>query len=311
MKHLLLSFAAFAFAIGARAQSYVFDQSTLPYQPLTSPTPCQFDQNGFDDVTEFDGQAFDLFGFDYIAGTPYSMSIGDGGFLRFDGTSSSVIIDGLFTDLTPVDTSSTISYQISGTDGQLVLTVQWTNWHLSLGPAGNHASFQMAIDQATGIISVHTGPNSGGGMIFNNITGPNCGIFRANSSFTQCYGKLWVEGDPQMPTLDTQANLNFLALHAFPAEGTLYRFVPVAIAGIDVHALAPLHAYQAADGLHVELPAAQGELPLQLVDEAGRTVKEVIAHGTNTVIPTGDLPSGVYVVRPLGAALVPVRVCVP
>jgi hypothetical protein len=311
MKHILTPCIALLLVLDATAQTtYTFEQITVPYVPLADAIPCTFDANGFDEINELDGQVFQLFGQPFNLGSPYSMVIGDWGFLRFDRTASAVVIDGLFTEIEAVDASSTISYTLTGAPGSYVLTAQWTNWHMAQGPVGNYASWQIRFEQATGIAAVHTGPNSGGGFIFTDQTGPNCGIFHANSTFTQCLARVWVEGDPFDPTIDVVANFDFDALHGFPPPGTLYRFVPATLAGIHQTTPAPAFtAYVADDGLHVNLLSGAREQELQLVDATGREVLRVRVNGPNTILPIAGLAPGVHLLRAVDGA--PVKVVVP
>jgi hypothetical protein len=298
MRFFTLPLAALL-VVGAQAQStYTFEQTTTPYVPLADAVTCTFDADRFDAITELDGQTFQLFGQPFALGSPYSMVIGAWGFLRFDRNGSAVILDGLFTELEAVDANSTVRYQLTGAPGSYVLAAEWTNWHMAQGPAGNFASWRITIEQATGIATVHTGPNSGGGMIFNDQTGPNCGIFHANSSFTQCLARVWVEGDPYEPTVDMVANFDFDALHGFPPEGTLYRFVPTAQVGIaPVAAPAAFTAYVATDGLHVDLPSDAPAQDLHLLDAAGREVLRTRVNPPGAVLPVAGLAPGMHLLR--------------
>ena len=311
MKHILTPCIALLLISNAAAQtSYTFEQTTAPYVPLTDAIPCTFDANGFDEINELDGQVFQLFGQSFNLGSPYSMVIGDWGFLRFDRTASAVVLDGLFTELETNAPGSTVSYTLTGAPGSYVLTAQWTNWHMAQGPTGNYASWQISIDQATGIATVHTGPNSGGGLIFNDQTGPNCGIFHANFSFTQCLARVWVEGDPNDPNLDLVANFDFDALHGFPPSGTLYRFVPATLSGIHHAVPAPAFtAFVADDGLHVSLLNGAREQELQLLDATGREVLRARVNGPNTILPIAGIATGVHLLRMVDGA--PVKVVVP
>lgn len=312
MERTLLPALACLFALNGAAQStYLLDQFTSPYTPLTGDTPCSFDGNGLDAISELDGQLFEIFGQAFTAGTPYSMSIGDWGFLRFDGSGSSVIIDGLFTEIEAVDATSAVSYVITGAPGSYVLTAQWTNWHLSQGPPGNYASWQISIEQINGIISVQVGPNSGGGMVFNDATGPNCGVFMANNSFTVCQAKFWLEVDPASPTIDAVANFDFDALHALPVADTRYRFLPSWDVGVEpVASTGSYGAFVAEDGLHLMLPQElQGHI-VQLLDASGREVLRARVEGSVAVLPTTAIAPGMHLLRWVDGAAAPRRVFV-
>lgn len=298
--------------LGASAQNtYTFERTTAPYVPLTGAVTCTFDDGGFDEINELDGQVFELFGQNFTLGSPYSMVIGDWGFLRFDRTASAVVLDGLFTELEAIDAGSTVEYLLTGSPGSYVLTAQWTNWHLAQGPADNYASWQISIDQATGIATVHTGPNSGGGLVFNDQTGPNCGIFHANASFTQCLGRVWVEGDPDEPTVDRASTFDFDALHAFPPAGTVYRFLPAITGVAQITPLPPYTAYVAEDGLHVKPLDSMAAQDLQLVDATGREVLRTRVGAAGAVLPIQGLAPGVHLLRAVDGSAAPVRLVLP
>ena len=310
MERTLLPTLACLMVLSCTAQStYLLDQFSAPYTPLTGDTPCSFDGNGLDAVTELDGQLFELFGQAFTAGTPYSMSIGDWGFLRFDGSGSSVIIDGLFTELEPVDATSSVSYAITGAPGSYVLTAQWNNWHLAQGPPGNYASWQISIEQANAIVSVQVGPNSGGGMVFNDLTGPNCGIFMANNSFTVCQAKFWLEVDPAFPTIDAAANFDFDALHALPAPDTRYRFLPEwDVSVVPIAATGSYAAFVAGDGLHLTLPPDLQGHTVQLLDARGRELLRARVQGPEAVLPLAGIAPGVHLLHWIDGAAASRRV---
>lgn len=313
MKHILTPCVALFSILNATAQTtYTFEQTSVPYVPLAGASTCTFDGNGFDEINELDGQVFQLFGQPFTLVSPYNMAIGARGFLRFDRTSSVVVIDGLFADLLAVDSSSTVTYTLTGAPGSYLLTAQWTNWRMEEGPVGNYANWQISIDQATGIITVHTGPNSGGGLIFTDQTGPNCGVFHANSTFSQCLARVWVEGDPFDPTIDAASNFDFDGLHGFPPDGTLYRFVPSTLAGIAQEVPAPTFAaYIAADGLHVDLLSNSPEQELQLVDATGREVLRARVGNDGAVLSVNGLASGVHLLRTVNGSAASVKLVLP
>lgn len=150
-------------------------------------------------------------------------------------------------------------------------------------------------------------------MVFNDLTGPNCGIFMANSSFTQCYAKLWVEVDPYDPLIDSFPNFDFEALHALPPSGTLYRFIPGAgTAGIaSPVAPAPIDAFVAGDALHIRMPDDIRGVPVRLTDASGREVLRARVDGPATVLSLQGLAPGVHVLYLEDGSRSPSRVLVP
>lgn len=279
--------------------SYSFEETLLPYQPLDSATICTFDTDGFDRINELDGELITLFGVPIILNDDHPLHVGDFGFVRVDHNNDLMIVDGLFTTLEVHDQNTEVRYTVTGASGARVLTVEWHRWHLSNGPAMNYASWQIRLEQATGIITVHIGPNSGGGTLFTNTSGPNCGVFHAPTSFATCYEKMWVEGQPAAITVDSTANFDFDALFGFPAAHTLYRFTPrFAVTGLapEQH---PAAAQLMLEGtfLTLQWPATGAHIDVQLLDASGRTVHRDNATGGRWHGDIGRLPAGVYVLQ--------------
>lgn len=295
MKYALLLTAIIVPFLVPAQDSYVVQQTTEPYVELASPTPCTFVE-GFDQVSELAGETFDFFGVPVALGLDPLVWIGDFGFVRFDTQSASVIIDGLFTYLEPVDGTSNVSYSITGAPGSRTLVVQWHNWELTNGPDGNYANWQIAIEQATGIVEIRFGPNSGGGMIYTDLNGPNCGIFRANIAFTQCYDKMWFEQDAYDPHIDSLPNFDFDALHNLPPANTVYRLTPTAdFTGTNELMTGELSVRVIDDGLDVQLPGDQHDGILRVTDTSGKEVLRVPVRDTRPSIDLGTLAGGSYV----------------
>ena len=288
-------------SLGSNAQNaaYSFTQTTEAYMVLSNDVMCTFDANGFDAISELNGETFTLFGVPFVVGPATPLRIGDYGFVRVDDASTSVIIDGLFTFNQPADATGYISYAITGTPGQHVVTAQWHFLTLTNGPPGNFAMWQVKLEQATGIIEVRIGPNSGGGMIYNDATGPNCGVFHAPNTFTSCYAKVWVEQDAFDPTIDTLPNFDFDALHNLPPAHTVYRFTPQGW-GVGVTELpvpVPLQVLLDGDDLNVQLPEGTTTGTLLLVDAAGRAVRSMQVAGAQQRIRLDGLPAGAYALQ--------------
>lgn len=300
MQRTLLLITAFA-SLSSYGQNaaYSFTQTTEPYGVLTNDAMCTFDANGFDAISELNGETFTLFGVPFVVSAATPLRIGDFGFVRVDDATTSVIIDGLFTFNQPADATGYISYAITGTPGQYILTAQWHFLTFTNGPVGNFAMWQVKLEQATGIIEVRIGPNSGGGMIYTDATGPNCGVFHAPNTFTSCYAKVWVEQDAYDPIIDTLPNFDFDALHNLPPAHTVYRFTPQGwgVGVNEVPVAAQLQVQLDGDDLNVQLPEGTTAGTLLLVDAAGRTVRSIQVAGPQHRIRLDGLPTGAYALQ--------------
>lgn len=220
------------------AQSYSFSQSTAVYTELSGARVIPFSdfdpQSDLYWVDELIGETFYFYGLPYKFDTSAKyFFIQSNGDLRIDNDSALAIIDGAFTYLDSIDAQSSVSYKIEGSSGNKIIKVQWKNLKLRVGQPGNYLNMQLWVYQQNGVVEIHYGPRSASNASgFNINTGPQVGMFLSGFAFTQCLEKLWVNGSPTSPTLDSNANYVFKAMSGIPAEGTLYRFTPRFLTGI-------------------------------------------------------------------------------
>lgn len=221
-----------------KAQSYSFTQATASYADLSGATVIPFGdfdpQSDLYWVNDLIGETFYFYGrpykFDTSAKYLFIQSNGD---LRIDNDSTLAIIDGAFTYLDSINAQSSVSYKIVGASGSKILKVQWKNMKVRVGQAGNYLNMQIWVYQQNGVVEIHYGPRSASNASgFNVNTGPQVGMFLSGFAFTQCLEKLWVNGSPTSPVLDSNANYVFKAMSGIPSAGTLYRFTPRFLTGI-------------------------------------------------------------------------------
>lgn len=278
--------------------SYSFQATSALYEPITNATPCIFDGDGLDRINELDGELFYFFGLPFPIGDAHPLHLGDNGFVRVDNASSLVIVDGLVTTLAPFDQNSEMRYAITGPVGDRTLTAEWHRWHLGTGTDANFASWQVRVEQATGIITVHIGPNSGPGTVFTNSTGPQCGIFYAPASFATCYEKIWVEGAPTAISVDSTANFDFDALTGIPEANTVYRFTPrLAPTGLNTLQASDTRMLLTGTQVLFTWPSANAPLEIRIMDATGREVQRATSARDEWNTDVRDWPAGVYVLQ--------------
>ncbi len=299
MKHFL-TLALFCATLAMRAQNaYSFEHDQQPYTELTDAVYCDFNSDADDPLPELNGETFILYDQSWTPTSSYPIAIGGHGFIRIETATELVILDGLFTNIVEVDSTSNVSYAITGTSGALTLTAQWHNIRFATGPADSYLNYQIRLHQATGVVEVHMGPNSGSDMDYTDASGPNCGIFHSPWSFSGCYDKLWVEQDANNPTLDSVPNYDFDALHNLPAPNSVYRFVP-RFSVITVPERQPFNTelnarYDEGSGqLLVELLPDQAAGQLEVIDAAGRSMHTWSAVAGSMKLSIADLPPGAY-----------------
>ncbi|MBK7087095.1 MAG: hypothetical protein IPH53_21590 [Flavobacteriales bacterium] len=227
--------------------------------------------------------------------------IGSKGYLRVDNDSSAIYADALTTDLLPIDGTSDVRYEITGSAGERVLKAQWRNWRLENGPPDNFANWQIWYYQATGVIDMRYGPNSGGALDYDGTDGPFCGIFYGPDDFLSIYEKLWLTENALAPTLDSLPVINWSTLFNLPAANTVYRFTPrFTLTGLQHVAEAPvLDARYDPAAQEMIVRCDQGNVMgvLRLTDAVGRSFGEWSLRALETRIPLPDPRTGVYLLR--------------
>lgn len=128
---------------------------------------------------------------------------------------------------------SPISYQVEGQPGQRILKVEWSNagsydeWS-EWGSTSMHISFQMWLYEGTDVIEYHYGPemiNDPAVFYFQGIGAfiGLSGFDLENIAFVDIHLLQGPASDPELTDLE-------FPVTGTPAEGTVYRFAPVASA---------------------------------------------------------------------------------
>lgn len=281
--------------------SYSFEQTIAPYAELPGGIICDHGMSEFHFVHELDGETLWFYDVPFPMGGLKTIIIGSKGYVRVDNYSSAIFFDALTTDLLAIDGTSDVRYEITGSAGERVLKAQWRNWRLEDGPPDNFANCQIWYYQATGVIEMRYGPNSGSDLDYDGTDGPNCGIFYGPDDFLSIYEKLWLTEDALAPTLDSLPIINWSTLFNLPAPNTVYRFTPrFTITGVEPIAGAPaLDARYDAAAHELVVRCEQGSpvQQLQLTDALGRRVGEWTLGAAEKRIPLPGLRAGVYLLR--------------
>lgn len=298
MKHLFtLTLLCATITVNAQ-NAYSFEHDQQPYTEITNAVYCDFNSDADDPLPELNGETFMLYDQAWTGTNLHPITIGGHGFIRIETATELVILDGFFTNIVEVDSTSNVSYSITGGAGERVLTAQWHNIRLANGPGDSYLNYQIRLYQATGVVEVHMGPNSGSDVDYTDASGPNCGIFHSPWSFSGCYGKLWVEQDANAPTLDSLSNYDFDALHNLPSPNTLYRFTPrsTVISVPDRSPLATLDARYDATQQEVLVRLGQDEEAgtFSIVDASGRILLVEPARLGSSRLKVEKLPPGSY-----------------
>lgn len=181
------------------------------------------------------GETFRLYDREYRCDRDYPFVVYGGGFIRFNGPESAVVIDGFLSVLDHFDDASRVSYLIEQKEEERILKVEWKRMGVIDSPevAGDHLSFQVWVYQQSGVVELRYGPRSlpvdSGAAIGG---GPYVGIFRfVEFPSFRILEKNWLIGDPFAPHYDT-TRTGFALLDGCPREGTIFRFVPRTVSGV-------------------------------------------------------------------------------
>jgi hypothetical protein len=260
-----------------------------------------FDPNsGLFTIPGIQGETFNFFKTSFTIGGLTAMSMGENPFLRIENDSSLVIVDVAFTYADTIDASSKKSYLLAGSPGSLTVALQYKNLTLQYGQPGNFINGQIWYFQQTGVIELRYGPRSTNNATgFNNIQGPNIGIFYSPLNFSGCYEKLWCEGSSFGPVLDSAANYGFDAMGGVPAEGIIYRFTPrtQTVSTVSVVERSVANALQVlpnpAKGL-VTIKGTTDGYQLVVYDLLGKCVKSTQTAGRDLTLDVTELENGCY-----------------
>lgn len=224
------------------------------------------------------------------------------------------LFDCMYTDtMETLDATSKVSYWLEGTGNQQILKIQWKNLHVGPGPDGNYFNVQMWFYKETGVIEYHYGGRSANNASGYNTAGPVgifIGMWHSNYNFTEMYEKIQVKGLPPNIQIDSNLNMTVPHIQGIPDSGTVYRFVPKAVASkvsevlnVNNIIIAP---NPASDEVSVKIELVnEDEKAIDIINATGSKVYEQksqrLTKGIHTIsIPTTFLASGQYYIEVSG-----------
>ncbi|MEO8149483.1 MAG: T9SS type A sorting domain-containing protein [Bacteroidia bacterium] len=207
------------------------------------------------------------------------------------------------TPLSSINVTSQISYAITGTSGNLIVKFEFKNWKLANGPPGNFSNFQIWLYQQIGVIEYHFGARSANNATGYNINnGPFMGAVWVPNAATSVIEKLWCNGNPNNPTLDSAAIVQFYAMQGIPDSGTVYRFTPKStLTGINnpsqENLQISLYPNPTTEQTTIQFSKNTNAL-ITIQDVVGKTILEVPTRNQEQItIPVADLPRGIYFIK--------------
>jgi hypothetical protein len=292
----------------------IFKETTATYIPLGDEvdiTSTVFIPDSFYTVTAVLGDTYPLMGQPWLIDTiNRALFIMANGRVYLGLDTGFAIFDCMYSDsIKLIDNTSKVSYWITGTGNQEILKIQWKNLKIGSGPAGNYFNVQMWLYKETGVIEYRYGPRSANNAsgYTDPVTGIYVGIWYSTNNFSTMYEKIQVKGTPPNIQIDSNLNLNVPNIQGVPAEGTVYRFVPKAVAT----SVAQLHndhninisPNPATDNVNIHLTlSAEEEIGVTIVNALGSIAyeqsKQLLEKGDHSLnISTLGLAAGIYYVR--------------
>jgi hypothetical protein len=311
MRHVLFIIAMLWLTAGSiciHGQTYHLTVTSQPFEPLTKGTLLvneTWDDVAFEVPLGFEFQFFDetithLYSADFYAGGYVTSS------LSLDSTN---VLIGMGQDITDrgyaIDSfMSPISYQTSGSPGNKITILEYTNAGFYAGELVNgirtdYTNFQIKLFEATGDIEVHIGPHqvTNVDIDFEGLGGPSMGFVEGFSfNKLQDLGEIFVlAGDPLHPDILTSPKEEGYLQWPIP-ENTLYRFSrnPNGVfpegSTINVNYFYPNPAS--------EIIYCKGNLPRISQIEVYNAVGNTVLRQSNTnPINVRDWRSGVYIIK--------------
>lgn len=198
---------------------------------------------------------------------------------------------------------SPIQYATSGTTGSRILKLELKNagfateWDM-FQTNDDSLDLQVWIYESNSAIEFHFGPSRV--SHFNDYFDQNIplGFFRNLDMTSFTFQKFYcLDGDPQSPGMDTLTNLNNPAgFDAYPASGTVYRFVPKNnTTGIDDKegSLGKVYPVPASDVLYIESEADF----YQIRSLTGSLLMEGVVSGRRQALSLASLTPGMHLLR--------------
>ncbi|MBK9671719.1 MAG: hypothetical protein IPO70_05590 [Bacteroidetes bacterium] len=209
--------------IATNANNYTFTAINGSFTPLSGGTSASVTTTADEEMST----AFNI-GFNFgFAGTTYTtVQAGSNGVLLFGSGKTNTLTNNLATITTSqrpgvaplwddIQCSNGIKYQVSGTPGSQVLTVEWINMEWNYQSSTTVVSFQAKLYEGTNVIEFVY--RDDGATV--NLGSASIGIMGTNSS-----DFISVQSTSALPTTSTSSSQNSIATK--PATGQVYRFTP-------------------------------------------------------------------------------------
>lgn len=304
MKKITFLFLLSLTAFGVNAQNvYNFSASQSTYIDLANPISMNngqsWDIDTFGPVTipfafAIDGVTVDSLAFDddyFLLMAPDSDPDTGEGFYYLDASTAYI------QDRSSNNTSvSPISYKVDGAAGNRIFKVEVKNAGIEEASSSLYLNFQIWLYESDNAIEFHYGQHNitnitdvnEDGILFSGISSNEDAYLLYGSAANPTYGEFTEDTFPE----------DAVTFDSYPANGTVYKFTPAAVAGLKDAEKKTVSIYPnpATTVLNIKLNSAS-PLHFTVYDVTGKTVMTNTLSTTATQINVTQLNTGIYFLK--------------
>ncbi len=302
MKNIYVLFSLMLFTASAWSQNYSFKTTIEPYEELKAAklindTNLLFIEGSYSVKIPF---KFKIMGKEVDFADDIGIIVFRKGYI-FDRDTSFRVIQCFNSLLDRKDSTSTISYSVSGIEPNRVLKFQWNNMGLENHVNSDFINVQLWLYEKTGSFSVHFGSHnvtSIAGFTGEGL-GPSVGVFRFDQVSQDFVEKQELIGNPESPLLVNQVNRT---LSGMPKENTVYTFSPpvntVSVAEVESRNKSiRIYPNPTANILMVNTEELTEAYQLKIYSITGQLVKHETLSADVQTVSVAKLKKGIYIVQ--------------
>lgn len=324
MKKLLFSFA---WLVGLQATAQSFDSYVLKvetgktYTPLTTATNLSsgliWDEENFKFPIGFTSDVGGSTITDFAFSTGWGFAVGTDTIGVVNTICAISGIDLADRGLVSGVPSSPLRYQITGTAPNRIFKFEmfnagFYNEYDSYGTMNDSVNLQVWLYETTNVVEVHYGASSithPSGLLFELGASPLVGYGKALDLDNLVMDQLYIlQGNPSAPTVDSISSITstITVMDSFPANGTVYRFIPKAVAtSVTSQVLQQavnVYPTVCTNDLNVDLKLNHEAFQAVIYAVNGQEIKRISLKEQNNKIDVSSLSTGTYVLTISGAA---------
>lgn len=201
-----------------------------------------------------------------------------------------------FPGLQKRDANSSMSFELTGSNGNKLLKFQWKNMGLLNHGTDEFVNFQIWFDEATETVTYHYGPSN---LVWDSQEVAVISMFRASNDFSSFTHATCLTGDAAMPAALTALHPakfdELMGVIKFPPNGTTITFLKN-ISGIPMKSVAESFSIFPNPATSFFTIQGHGAFEWELTDLMGKTIRK--GNASDEVrIAMDELESQVYLLK--------------